>query len=44
MAQVTLQGIYQSLAGHRMLFKIPVERTHLFDPDTGLRIHGSDPK
>jgi multiple sugar transport system ATP-binding protein len=29
----------QREAGHRLLFEIQAERTHLFDPESGLRIH-----
>ncbi|MEI8343095.1 MAG: ATP-binding cassette domain-containing protein, partial [Verrucomicrobiota bacterium] len=36
------ETIDQSLAGHRLPFQIAVERVHLFDSATGLRIHGTD--
>jgi multiple sugar transport system ATP-binding protein len=29
----------QREAGHRLLFEIDIEKVHLFDPDTGARIH-----
>jgi multiple sugar transport system ATP-binding protein len=33
----------QREAGHRLPFEIDADRTHLFDPATGARIHGQTP-
>ena len=32
-------SVDQREAGHRLLFEMQADRAHLFDPDTGLRIH-----